>query len=121
MYRAKYKNKKIRTPGHWFDSKLEQAVFELLKLREKAGEIKNLKHHGSRVFLSIAAIEMRPDFEWQEQNEAGAWIPAFGEAKGLETSDYRIKRKLWSVYGPGRLYVYKGNSRAVKLFEIVKP
>lgn len=116
----KYGNSKIKTPGHWFDSKLEQAVFYMLTLRERAGEIRNLKHHAGGVFLSAARIELRPDFTW-EIGDPMFPIQEWGEAKGLETDAYRIKRRLWKAYGPGPLYVWVGKSSAITLKETLIP
>ena len=61
---------------------------------------------------------MIPDFkvECLKTNEI-YWV----EAKGFETDVYRIKRRLWLWYGPGRLEVYKGSAQRVTLFETLVP
>lgn len=40
---SKYRNVRVEIDGHKFDSKREAAIYQELKLREKAGEIRDLK------------------------------------------------------------------------------
>jgi hypothetical protein len=51
----KYKNKKTFSRGWSFDSKLESAVYEMLLLQEKAGEIKGIRVKPN-VYLTKARI-----------------------------------------------------------------
>lgn len=66
----KYGGTKIDHAGFRFDSKLEAALFDNLSLRERAGEIKELKHHPGTVFLSTARIQYRTDFNFLLEKEA---------------------------------------------------
>ena len=103
--------------GHSFASQLEAAVFEILKLREKAGEIKDIQHQ-DHVYLTDARICYIPDFKYFDtQLNDFAWA----EAKGFETDVWKIKKKLWKFYGPGHLFIYKGSKTRVNLFETVIP
>lgn len=118
FYESKYKNTRIRFhDGRSFASKLEAGLYDQLKLMELAGEIKDIKCQ-VRVELTDARIVMIPDFKYfcNRINEE-----VYAEAKGVETSDYRIKRKLWTVYGPGRLEVYKGSAKKLILIETIVP
>jgi hypothetical protein len=45
----------------------------------------------------------------------------WAEAKGFETDPWKIKRKLWQYYGPGKLEIYKGSAKSFKLYETVIP
>lgn len=100
----KYGRKKVDHAGYRFDSKLEAALFDQLKLRERAGEIKDIQAQDT-IYLTAARIMYKPDFKYFDL-ASGEF--EWAEAKGLETSDYRIKRRLWMHYGPGKLHVFKG-------------
>lgn len=106
-------------------SKLEKSVGEMLRLRELAGEIKELREQvrvqiccddpgcpGSQKIHSIvdfAAIDAKTGEE------------IFFEAKGLETTDYRIKRRLWLHHGRGQMEVWAGTYARPRLKEILEP
>jgi hypothetical protein len=118
----------VRTNG--MGSKLEAAVYELLLLHEKAGEITSILQQ-QRVHLANETISyarsgktvIRPIF-WKVDFSAvnrktgkKFWI----EAKGVETREYKSKLKIWREEGPGELWIYKGSWRNPKLVEIVRP
>lgn len=94
--------------GQGFPSQLERDVYEYQVMRQKSGEIKNLRRQ-VQVYLTEAKILYKPDYAWEltsnDQTE-------YGEAKGFETEVWRIKRRLWKHYGPGTLYVYKHAGRS---------
>jgi len=116
--KPKYGNKKVKAYGYSFDSKLERAVFEMLAAWAETGEITDLKHHPGTVYLTDARIGFRPDFSWTNaKNGDTVW----GEAKGLETDVYKIKKRLWTCYGPGILLVWKGKPDSLKLVETIIP
>lgn len=112
----KYHSKKVKYDDFTFASKLEAAVYHLLKLREKNGEIFNIKCQET-VYLSDARIIFKPDFSYED----GAGVKHYAEAKGIETASYRIKRKLWMSYGKHELEVYKGHHLRPFLAETIKP
>lgn len=116
--KRKYGNSKVEgtTPGHWFDSKSEKALHTLLSLRERAGEISALSHHPGTVHLTEAKIGYRPDFSFIENGET-----IYAEMKGFETEPWRIKKKLWTYYGPGRLQIWKQGSGGPILVDTVSP
>lgn len=113
----KYKAKRQHRGGYSFASKLEASVYDILCLMQKQGELRELFCQ-PHVFLTQARIEMIPDFRAIE-TETGE--VAYFEAKGFETDVWRIKRKLWKFYGPGRLHVYKGDHRRPSLCETLTP
>lgn len=84
---------------------------------EQGGEISDLRCQ-VRVSLTRAKIIFIPDFSVFDK-ALGETV--FVEAKGRELEPYRIKRKLWTVYGPGLLRVYKGTKTKFKLFEEIRP
>lgn len=103
-----------RTDG--FASKLEAAVHQILRLREKAGEISDIQR--GRVELTCG-ITWNVDFNFIDKTSGKrVWC----EAKGVETERYRLCLKLWrGGHGPGLLEIWKGNWRRPTLVEIVKP
>jgi hypothetical protein len=111
----KYKAK--RTDG--FPSKFEAAVYYLLVLREKTGEIKNIKRQQT-VVLQDGPREVRITWKVDFSFEICATgKTGYAEAKGFETADYKLKLKLWRANPPARLEVYKGNYKKPKLDEVV--
>jgi predicted nuclease of restriction endonuclease-like RecB superfamily len=102
-YRSKYKNKRTELAGYSFASKGESGLFLFLKAMEQGGEISELRTQET-VYLSRARIIYKPDFSFLKDG-----IKEYAEYKGFETPEWRIKRRLWMSYGPGTLYIYKGN------------
>ncbi len=92
-----------RTGGKFYDSQLEADYRRVLEMMMAAGEIKDLVDQ-PQVYLTDAQIPYRPDFAYVDK-ATGERI--FAECKGAETEGYLIKLKLWTVYGPGPLYIVK--------------
>lgn len=113
----KFGNRVTERDGYSFASRLEAAVYQELKLLERAGEIRDLKCQVT-VYLSEAKIKMIPDFSYVK---LGTGELVYVEAKGIETATYRLKRNLWKIYGPGTLIVYKGAWRCPIIREIIEP
>jgi hypothetical protein len=91
----------------------------MLKQLEAAGEIKIIRCQ-DRICLTPPPhrIEYIADFKiWDEQLSENVWI----EFKGVETATWRLKKKLWGLYGPGRLRVYKGKSERINMVEEIIP
>ena len=120
VLRPEKKNKygAVRTEldGVGVPSKLEAAVMGKYKLRQLAGEIRNLKHYET-VELTDAKIKYKAD---------GSYIDCatgemnYIEAKGAEGERWRIIKKLWPYYGPGPLDIWKGSYRDPELVETIK-
>lgn len=105
----------VKTGG--LASKLEFSVLELLKLREKAKEIKNIQLQQS-VSLTRAKIMYKADFSYEDK-ETGktVWV----EAKGFAADTWRLKKRLWACYGPGKLEIYTGTYKKPILSETIIP
>lgn len=114
--RHKFGAQRAEADGRSFASKLERAVYELLKLRLAAGEITEIKCQ-VQVSLTKAGVIYRPDFQCFTAGGGSFYV----EAKGVETPEYRLKRRLWTVYGPGILMVYKGSYAKPVLHETITP
>lgn len=105
----------VRSGG--FGSKLEHAVHELLKLRERAGEISDIKCQQTIVLQDgprEVKISWRVDFSFLEDGAL-----AFAEAKGFPTESYSLKLKLFRGTRKEKLYIYKGTHLRPTLAEIV--
>lgn len=99
-----------------FSSKLESAVHDILVLRERAGEITDIKCQ-VQVELSAAKIIYKPDFSYVDIQTG---VTRYAEAKGFVTPEFNLKKRLWKAYGPGPLEIYKGDYRRPSLAEIVE-
>lgn len=89
----------------------------MLKLFESEGKIKIIQTQDS-IYLSDAKILYKPDFKIEACDTGEIyWV----EVKGFETPEWRIKRRLWIAYGPGKLQIWKGSASNLKLYEILKP
>lgn len=113
----KYGNRRTNYSGYSFSSKLETAVFQILKLREAAGEIRDIVTQPN-IFITEAAIRMIPDFKAFDIKAGCDW---YFEAKGVETDVWRLKLKLYRVYGPAPLTIYKGSWKSPSEHETVHP
>jgi hypothetical protein len=109
-----HKTKAIREGG--FASRLEKAVYDLLLLRERAREIKNIKQQQT-ISLTRANINVRIDFTFED---AITGEDVCCEAKGIVSDKWAIVKKLWPYYGPCKLEIWVGNYARPKLQEIVE-
>jgi len=113
---SKFGNKASLRPGYSFSSQLEAAVFDLLKKRELAGEIRIVRVQAS-VYMTPARILYKPDFECLDLTTGKIF---YVEAKGFETIVWRIKYRLWPHFVDADLHIYKGTHGRPYLDEIVK-
>ena len=116
----KYNRTKVDFHGRSFHSKLEAAVYGLLLLREKAGEITDIKCQVHVKFhtYKYGEVRMIPDFS-AVNVEYGEIF--YIEAKGFETRDWLRKRKAWLIGGPAKMEIYKGSYKYPKLIETLIP
>jgi hypothetical protein len=114
--KAKYGNKKVEHAGRTFDSKGEKGCYDMLLLLEKAGEIRDIEQQVS--IDLIAGIKYRADFRFWDL-KLGQKV--LGEYKGMETEVWRLKRKLYKVFGPHRLRVFKGYGLRISVVEEIIP
>lgn len=108
----KYRNKKTELDGRSFASQLEASVYTMIK--GLGYEVLQCQDH---VYLTNARILYVADFKCKSKAGIICWV----EAKGFETSDWRIKRRLWQHYGPGVLHIYKGSAKRPFLSEEIVP
>jgi len=114
----RYKSRKVQTPHGIMDSGAEADYYELLLLREKAGDIKDLIRQVP-VYLFIGRYRhMRVDFRYFD-NHIGEMV--WDEYKGAETAEWRMKRDLWAAYGPGLYRVTRKIHGAFENFLEIRP
>lgn len=116
--KRKFGNFKVKNHhGYSFDSKLETAVFDLLKLMEKAGEVRDIRVKPN-VFLTRSRIRMIPDFGcFHIEMDRDVYV----EAKGYATDVWAIKKKLFKHYGDRPLLIYAGTYKSPKFVEMIVP
>jgi hypothetical protein len=100
--------------GKTFASKLEAAVYLLLKAEEAAGRIQDLRTQPSVTL--VAGIRMIPDFCYLRDGKL-----EYAEAKGHVTDVWALKLRLWRVFGPAPLRIFKGTYRRPVEVECVVP
>lgn len=107
--------KKVVIDGHKFPSKLEGAVYSMLKQKFDSGLLLGIELQ-DKVYLTAAKILYKPDFKVTALDGTFYWV----EAKGRMMPVAAIKKRLWEHYGPGDLHIYKGSYTNPKLSEVVK-
>ena len=112
-YLNKYKARKTGGKA----SALEESVHGILKILVAAGEISDLRSQPN-IFLTRAKIRMIPDFSAIDVKTRET---VYFEAKGFETERWFVCKKLWKVYGPGKLCVYRGSWKRPFLAEEIIP
>ena len=99
----KYNNRRVRLDGYIFDSQAEAHHYTELLLRERAGEIHDLRVHPSYLLqpgFKVGAKPYQPisyvlDFSYVEVDHI-----VCEDVKGFATSEFRIKEKLFRFKYP---------------------
>ena len=110
--RAKYGNKKTVVDNIKFDSKWESQRYLYLKSLEKAARVKNLTLqpkfliivNGQKICTYIA------DFEYDKEHANGQWEHIVEDAKGVETPEFKLKKKLLKAVHNIEIYLSKKNT-----------
>lgn len=103
----KFGNKKTSHKGFSFASKAEAGLYDQLKLREMAGEIREIKVQDT-VYMTRARIAYIVDFSFIN---CATGVKEYAEYKGFETAVWAIKKRLWKYYGAGILTIYYARSK----------
>lgn len=110
--RSKYGNKKTTVHGITFDSKWESERYLYLKSLEKAGRIKDLELQPRYNILvndqKICAYVA--DFKYNKESADGIWEHIVEDAKGVETPEFKLKKKLMKAVFDIEIYLSKKNS-----------
>lgn len=99
-----------------FPSQLERATHMVLLMREKAGEIRNLKRYAT-VHLPFG-VTWKIDFSFED---AATGELRYAEAKGKWTADAGIKLKMYRHVGPAPLEIWQQGRGGPVLVETIVP
>ena len=107
--RPKYGNKKTVVDGIKFDSKWESQRYLYLKSLEKADRVKNLELqpkfiisvNGQKICTYIA------DFKYDREDKDGVWEHVIEDEKGVETPEFKLKKKLMKAVHNIDIYLSK--------------
>ena len=94
--RHKYGNKKVTIDGIKFDSKWEGERYLYIKSLERAGRVKDLE---LQVRYNLIVNEQKicayiADFRYKREDKDGEWHEIVEDAKGVETPEFKLKKKL---------------------------
>lgn len=95
----KFGNKKVEVNGMTFDSEGEYSHYCHLRLLERAGQIRNLKHHVTFELIppqvicgqKVQGTSYEADFVYEK---APDWVRVVEDYKGFRTDGYIVKRKM---------------------------
>lgn len=114
--------KKVELDGRTFDSKAESSFYLYLKELEKDGWISNIRHQITVELVppskEFRAITYRADFCVYDEKEKA---DVYSEVKGWETPEWKMKLKLWALFGPAKLKVYKVGWKGIDIQREVTP
>lgn len=110
--------------GIKFDSKLEHAVYKILKLREAAGEISDIKVHETVRITDRCTHCKRSATNWKIDfncfnHKSGKRL--YVEAKGKSNASYMQKKKELKAANALHLEVWKGTYQKPYLAEEIIP
>lgn len=123
MAKNKFGAISVTRGGKKFPSRLEAAVYDILVLREKSGEISKIACQYDLLLKKKCSecgdgpVRWKVDFSFID-NRSGE--RCFAEAKGVEGPAYRLRKKLFKRNRPGRLEVWKGTWKNPKLVEVIE-
>lgn len=104
--RSKFGNVRVELDGITFDSAKEARRYQVLKLLERGGEIRNLrrqvKHPLTAGSPPVVVGHYQSDFDYEER-VAGAWLEVTEDVKGGEATQtpvFKLKAKIFeAIYG----------------------
>ena len=107
--RSKYGNKKTVIDGITFDSKWESQRYLYLKSLERAGRVQNLELQ-PRFLITVNSQKICTyvaDFQYDKETKDGDWEHIIEDAKGVETTEFKLKKKLMKAVHNIEIYLSK--------------
>ena len=118
LKKSKYGNTKTKDQaGRSFGSLLERSIFDILKLRERAGEIKVIKQQ-PHITLEPISWNLVPDFECVDMKTGKTF---YVEAKGFSGERWLCSKKLWPHFAFCDMEIWMGDWKRPFLKEVLKP
>ena len=103
--RSKYNNKKVTINGIKFDSKWESERYLYITVKELELQVRfALEVNGQKICTYIA------DFRYKKQDMNGIWTEIVEDAKGVETPEFKLKKKLMKACLGIEIYLSKKTS-----------
>lgn len=107
--RPKYGNKKVVIGGIKFDSKWESERYLYIKSLETAGRVRGLELqvrfpivvNGEKICTYVA------DFVYEKERQDGSWEKIVEDAKGVETPEFKLKKKLMKAVNGIEIFLSK--------------
>ncbi len=112
----KYKAIRCELDGFSFPSQGERDCYQMLKFMQQAGEISKIELQVKSPL--VAGISHRTDFRVFDKKLAES---VYIEFKGHEDQHWKDIKKLWHVFGPGILRIYKGQGMRISMIEEILP
>ncbi len=109
-------HKRTELAGQWFDSKAESEMYLILCKWLEDGEITAIDRQQT-IKLTDANIGYRADFVITRPDGTKEAV----EFKGLVTEVFALKKRLYKVYGPYKLLIYKKRGKQIYLDETIIP
>lgn len=98
-------------------SMLEKAVCKIMALRERAGEIRNVKRQASVQLIPGVRWKVDFGFEYVATGE-----PGWAEAKGRWDRGASMRLRIWkNGAGPGKLEIWEGAHAKPTMTKVVVP
>jgi len=107
----------VKTNG--FASKMESAGYDMLKLREMAGEIRDIKCQQAVTLAQGNGLKIKWKIDFSYRMTATDQLE-YCEIKGFENQSYRLKLKLYKMNPPAPLEIFKGSARKLFLAERIE-
>jgi len=107
--RPKYGNKKVVINNIKFDSKWESERYLYLHALERAGTVRKLE---LQVRFNLIVNDQKicayiADFRYERENKTGVWEEIVEDAKGVETPEFKLKKKLMKACLGIEIYLTK--------------
>lgn len=106
----KYGAEKVKDGARTYDSKMEYEMHAVLKLMERAGQVRNIRHHPAAIQLT-EHVTFKIDYivyDTVRATDIGV------EVKGMWAERFRVICQLWPEFGPFPMQVW--GKRFGKLF-----
>jgi hypothetical protein len=115
--RHKYGAKPVREAGRFYASTAERDYHAELKLREEAGDVRDIVVQPAVAL--VAGITYRPDYRFEERGlSPERWRLVWVDVKGAMTREFLLKLKLWREFGPGPLKIVQRKGRRAQFLTV---
>lgn len=108
----KYRAEKVTVDGRTYDSKLEHETHEILKMLERNGELKNVRHHEVTLNL-IGNLRLKVDFVVFNVKRG---IEIAIDSKGKMDLRFQAICQAWPGCGPMPLQIWQRDPKTKRIW-----